>query len=164
MLLQTCFTRIAGIVTSLISATGRSKYAINGTRLLYSNLNSGIRLNHTPPRGFRAQLHTPAWAWLTVLRPFTGPMGVHWPSCSAVLILLLPALALSPWWMSELTFFTLCFTLTVFHWFYVGSPRATTSYKTCISVLLSSNQLHLRLLKSMVRTHRKGTAFARCTY
>ena len=48
-----------------------------------------------------------------------------------------------------------------FHWFYVGSPRATTSY---INVLLSSKQLHLRLLRSMVHTHGKHTVFARCTY
>ena len=31
-----------------------------------------------------------------------------------------------------------------------------TSYKACINVLLSSKKLHLRLLKSMVETHRKG--------
>ena len=31
----------------------------------------------------------------------------------------------------------------VFHWFYVGAPRVTTSYKACINVLLSSDKLHL---------------------
>ena len=51
----------------------------------------------------------------------------------------------------------------VFHWFHVGAPCATTSYKACINVLLSSNKLHLRLLKSMVDTHGKDTVFVRCT-
>ena len=52
----------------------------------------------------------------------------------------------------------------VFHWFYVGSPRATTSYKACINVLLSSKKLYLRLLESMIDTHGNDTVFARCTY
>ena len=54
----------------------------------------------------------------------------------------------------------------VFHWFYVGAlrDRATTSYKACINVLLSSNLLHLRLLKSMIETNGKDTVFARCTF
>ena len=52
----------------------------------------------------------------------------------------------------------------VFHWFYVGSPRATTSYKACINVLLSSEKLHLELLDRMIDTHGKPTVFARCTY
>ena len=52
----------------------------------------------------------------------------------------------------------------VFHWFYVGSPRATTSYKACISALLSSDKLHLELLARMIDTHGKLTVFARCTH
>ena len=52
----------------------------------------------------------------------------------------------------------------VFHWFYVGAPRATTSYKACINVLLSSDKLHLELLDRMIDTHGKLTVFARCTY
>ena len=52
----------------------------------------------------------------------------------------------------------------VFHWFYVGSPRATTSYKACINALLSSDKLHLQLLARMIDTHGKLTAFARCTH
>ena len=41
----------------------------------------------------------------------------------------------------------------VFHRFYVGAPRATTSYKACINVLLSSKNLHMRLMKSMADVH-----------
>ena len=52
----------------------------------------------------------------------------------------------------------------VFHWFYVGSPRATTSYKACISALLSSDKLHLELLARMVETHGMHNVFARCSY
>ena len=52
----------------------------------------------------------------------------------------------------------------VFHWFYVGAPRATTSYEACINVLLSTKQLHLRHLKSMIETHGNDTVFARCTF
>ena len=52
----------------------------------------------------------------------------------------------------------------VFHWFYVGSPRATTSYKACINALLSSDKLHLQLLARMIDTHGKLTVFARCTH
>ena len=50
----------------------------------------------------------------------------------------------------------------------MGNPRATTSYKACANVLLSSKKLHLRLLiiKSMVDTHGEDSAavFARCTH
>jgi len=52
----------------------------------------------------------------------------------------------------------------VFHWFYVGSPRATTSYRACINVLLSSDKLHLQLLARMIHAHGKPTVFARCTH
>ena len=52
----------------------------------------------------------------------------------------------------------------VFHWFYVGSPRATTSYRACINVLLSSDKLHLQLLARMIDAHGKPTVFARCTH
>ena len=52
----------------------------------------------------------------------------------------------------------------VFHWFYVGNPRATTSYKACINALLSSDKLHLGLLARLIHTHGKLTVFARCSY
>ena len=54
----------------------------------------------------------------------------------------------------------------VLHWVYVGAPRATTSYRACINVLLSSNKLHLELLNRLIDTHGKLTVFARdrCTY
>ena len=52
----------------------------------------------------------------------------------------------------------------VFHWFYVGSPRATTSYKACINALLSSDKLHLELLARLVETHGMHNVFARCSY
>ena len=52
----------------------------------------------------------------------------------------------------------------VFHWFYVGNPRATTSYRACINVLLSSDKLHLKLLARMIDTHGKPIVFARCTH
>ena len=52
----------------------------------------------------------------------------------------------------------------VFHWLYVGAPRATTSYKACINVLLSSDKLHLELLNRLIDTHGKPTVFARCSY
>ena len=52
----------------------------------------------------------------------------------------------------------------VFHWFYVGSPRATTSYKACINALLSSDKLHLELLARLVETHEMHNVFARCSY
>ena len=52
----------------------------------------------------------------------------------------------------------------VFHWFYVGNPRATTSYKACINALLSSDKLHLELLARLIHTHGKLTIFARCSY
>ena len=52
----------------------------------------------------------------------------------------------------------------VFHWFYVGSPRATTSYKACINALLSSDKLHLELLARLVDTHGMHNVFARCSY
>ena len=52
----------------------------------------------------------------------------------------------------------------VFHWFYVGAPRATTSYRACINVLLSSDKLHLQLFARMIDTHGKPTVFARCTH
>ena len=54
----------------------------------------------------------------------------------------------------------------VLHWFYVGAPRAhaTTSYRACINVLLSSNKLHLELLSRLIVTHGKLTVFARCAH
>ena len=52
----------------------------------------------------------------------------------------------------------------VFHRFYVGSPRATTSYKACINALLSSDKLHLELLAPSVDTHGMRNVFARCSY
>ena len=52
----------------------------------------------------------------------------------------------------------------VLHWFYVGAPRATTSYRACINVLLSSNKLHIELLNRLIDTHEKLTVFARCTH
>ena len=52
----------------------------------------------------------------------------------------------------------------VFHWVYVGAPCATTSYKACINVLLSSEKLHLELLNRLIDTLGKPTVFARCTY
>jgi len=52
----------------------------------------------------------------------------------------------------------------VFHWFYVGAPRATTSYRACINVLLSSDKLHLQLLARMIHAHGKPNVFARCTH
>ena len=51
-----------------------------------------------------------------------------------------------------------------FHWFYMGAPRATTSYKACINVLLSSDKLHLELLNRLIDTHGMLTGFARCSY
>ena len=41
------------------------------------------------------------------------------------------------------------FVAQVFHWFYVGRPRDTTSYRACINVLLSSSKVHLDLLRKM---------------
>ena len=52
----------------------------------------------------------------------------------------------------------------VFHWFYVGPPRATTSYKACINALLSSGKLHLELLTRLVDTHGMRNIFARCSH
>ena len=52
----------------------------------------------------------------------------------------------------------------VFHWFYVGSPRATASYKACISALLSSDKSHLVLLARLVETHGMRNVLARCSY
>jgi len=52
----------------------------------------------------------------------------------------------------------------VLHWFYVGAPRATTSYRACINVLLSSNKLHIEILNRLIDTHGKLTVFDRCTY
>ena len=52
----------------------------------------------------------------------------------------------------------------VFLWFYVGNPRATTSYRACINVLLSSDKWHLKLLARMIDTHGKLIVFARCSY
>ena len=52
----------------------------------------------------------------------------------------------------------------VSHWFYVGNPRATASYKACISALLPSDKLHLDLLARLIHTHGKLTVFARCSY
>ena len=54
----------------------------------------------------------------------------------------------------------------VLHWFHVGKPRATTSYRACINILLymSSNKPHIELLNRLIDTHGKLTVFARCTH
>ena len=45
-----------------------------------------------------------------------------------------------------------------------GAPRATTSYRARINVMLSSNELHIELLNRLIDTHGKLTVFARCTH
>jgi len=45
------------------------------------------------------------------------------------------------------------FVVQVFHWFYVGRPRATTSYRACVNVLLSSSKVHIRMLNKMMQVH-----------
>lgn len=52
----------------------------------------------------------------------------------------------------------------VFHWFYVGSPRTTTSYRACANVLLSSEKVHLSLLQEMIQVYSIQSAFDRCQY
>ena len=56
------------------------------------------------------------------------------------------------------------FVVQVFHWFYVGRPRATTSYRECVNVLLSSSKVHLSMLKKMMQVHSIQTVFDRCKY
>ena len=56
------------------------------------------------------------------------------------------------------------FVAQVFHWFYVGRPRATTSYRACVNVLLSSSKVHLNLLRKMTKAHSALTVFDRCKY
>ena len=56
------------------------------------------------------------------------------------------------------------FVVQVFHWFYVGRPRATTSYRACVNVLLSSSKVHLRMLKQMMQVHSIQTVFDRCSH
>ena len=56
------------------------------------------------------------------------------------------------------------FVAQVFHWFYVGRPRATTSYRACVNVLLSSSKVHLNLLQKMTEAHSALTVFDRCKY
>ena len=52
----------------------------------------------------------------------------------------------------------------MFHWFYVGRPRAATSYRACVNVLLSSSKVHLRILIKMMQVHSIQTLFDRCKY
>ena len=56
------------------------------------------------------------------------------------------------------------FVVQVFHWFYVGRPRATTSYRACVNVLLSSSKLHLSMLKNLTQVHSIQTVFDRCSH
>ena len=56
------------------------------------------------------------------------------------------------------------FVVQVFHWFYVGRPRASTSYRACVNVLLSSSKVHLRMLKKLMQVHSIQTVFDRCKY
>jgi len=56
------------------------------------------------------------------------------------------------------------FVVQVFHWFYVGRPRATTSYRACVNVLLSSSKVHLRMLKQMMQVYSIQTVFDRCSH
>ena len=42
--------------------------------------------------------------------------------------------------------------------------RATTSYKACINIMLSSKKLYLRLVQNMVDVHGVITVVAGCTY
>jgi len=56
------------------------------------------------------------------------------------------------------------FVAQVFHWFYVGLPRATTSYRACVNVLFSSKQVHLSLLRKMMRVHSIQSVFDRCAH
>jgi len=56
------------------------------------------------------------------------------------------------------------FVVQVFHWFYVGRPRATTSYRACVNVLLASSKVHLRMLKKLMQVHSIQTVFDRCKY
>ena len=56
------------------------------------------------------------------------------------------------------------FVAQVFHWFYVGRPRATTSYRACINVLLSSEKVHLNLLRKMTEAHSILTVFNACKH
>lgn len=56
------------------------------------------------------------------------------------------------------------FVVQVFHWFYVGRPRATTSYRACINVLLSSEKVHLHLLRKMAEAHSILTVFNACKH
>ena len=54
----------------------------------------------------------------------------------------------------------------VLHWFYVGRPRATTSYRacTCVNVLLSSEKDPLSLLRKVVQVHSIQSVFGRCAH
>ena len=56
------------------------------------------------------------------------------------------------------------FVVQVFHWFYVGRPRAATSYRACVNVLLSSEKVHISLLKKMIRVHSLQSVFDRCSH
>jgi len=56
------------------------------------------------------------------------------------------------------------FVAQVFHWFHVGRPRATTSYRACINVLLSSEKVHLNLLRKMTEAHSILTVFNACKH
>ena len=56
------------------------------------------------------------------------------------------------------------FVVQVFHWFYVGRPRATTSYRACVNVLLSSEKVHLNLLRKMTEAHSLPTVFNACKH
>jgi hypothetical protein len=58
------------------------------------------------------------------------------------------------------------FVAQVFHWFYVnvGRPRATTSYRACVNVLLSSEKVHLNLLRKMTEAHSLLTIFNACKH
>ena len=50
----------------------------------------------------------------------------------------------------------------VFHWFYVGRPRATTSYRAFVNVLLSSEKVHINLLRKMTEARSVLTVFNAC--
>ena len=56
------------------------------------------------------------------------------------------------------------FVVQVFHWFYVGRPRATTSYRACVNVLFSSSKVHVSLLHKMMQVHSLQTVFGRCPH
>ena len=56
------------------------------------------------------------------------------------------------------------FVAQVFHWLYVGRPRAATSYRACVNVLLSSEKYHLYLLRKMAQAHSLLTVFDACKH